>query len=231
LYFLFIFEDIFFRKYKTGITYMRKIYFIALAALAFLGISCGKGGTSGELVGVQGKKFKNNEVPYGMVYIPAGTFIMGQTDQDVTYAQISQNKQVTVQAFYMDETEITNSEYRQFVNWVRDSIAITNYLQDDSYYIQPKGTPDPADMGRRYIDWKKVGNGSSIWGKKASEANGAKLQAMYYQGEDRVFDRNEIDVRMLKYNFAIMNLREAANNRGNQDARRSDFIFRATVAI
>jgi sulfatase modifying factor 1 len=231
LYFLFIFEDIFFRKYKTGITYMRKIYFIALAALAFLGISCGKGGTSGELVGVQGKKFKNNEVPYGMVYIPAGTFIMGQTDQDVTYAQISQNKQVTVQAFYMDETEITNSEYRQFVNWVRDSIAITNYLQDDSYYIQPKGTPDPADMGRRYIDWKKVGNGSSIWGKKASEANGAKLQAMYYQGEDRVFDRNEIDVRMLKYNFAIMNLREAANNRGNQDARRSDFIFRDTVAI
>ena len=35
---------------------------------------------------------------------------------------------VTVRAFYMDETEITNSEYRQFVNWVRDSILEPNWL-------------------------------------------------------------------------------------------------------
>ena len=115
---------------------MRKIYFIALAALVIIGTSCGKGGTNGELVGVNTKKFKNKEVPFGMVYIPAGTFIMGQTDQDITFAQISQNKQVTVQAFYMDETEISNKEYRQFVNWVRDSIAISTYLQDDQYYLQ-----------------------------------------------------------------------------------------------
>ena len=141
---------------------MKKLYVIALAAVAFFGTSCGKGGTNGELVGVSGKKFKNNEVPYGMVYIPAGTFIMGQTDQDVTYAQISQNKQVTVQAFYMDETEITNSEYRQFVNWVRDSIAITTYLSDDpQYFIQPK-KQDPNDAGKKFINWKKVGNGSAL---------------------------------------------------------------------
>ena len=31
----------------------------------------------------------------------------------------------TVRSFYMDETEITNSEYRQFVNWVKDSITRT----------------------------------------------------------------------------------------------------------
>lgn len=210
---------------------MKNIYFIALAALALTGTGCGKGGTQGELVGVSGKKFKNNEVPYGMVYIPAGTFVMGQTDQDVTFAQISQNKQVTVQAFYMDETEITNSEYRQFVNWVRDSIAITNYLQDDKYYLRPKGNADPNDAGKKFIDWKRVGNGSAIWGGKNGSANGPALQAMYYQGEDRVFERNEIDVRLLKYNFAIMQLREAANNRNNRDAKRSDFIFRDTVAI
>jgi formylglycine-generating enzyme required for sulfatase activity len=29
------------------------------------------------------------------------------------------NKTVTVRSFYMDETEITNSEYRQFVDWVK----------------------------------------------------------------------------------------------------------------
>jgi gliding motility-associated lipoprotein GldK len=211
---------------------MKKIYFIILAAIAFLGSSCGKGGTNGELIGVATKKFKNTQVPYGMVYIPAGTFIMGQTDQDITFAQISQNKQVTIQAFYMDETEITNSEYRQFVNWVRDSIAISNYLQDEQYYLKPKGKVDPNDAGKKYINWKKVGNGTAIWsGKKGAATNGPKLQAMYYQGEDRVFDKNEVDVRLLKYNFAIMKLRDAANNRNNKEAKRSDFILRDTVGV
>jgi formylglycine-generating enzyme required for sulfatase activity len=75
-------------------------------------------------VGVGIKNFKSNEVPYGMVYIPSGSFIMGQTDQDVLFGQAAQNKEVTVSPFFMDETEITNSEYRQFVNWVRDSTLI-----------------------------------------------------------------------------------------------------------
>lgn len=229
-----IFEIILLWEYKTESFKMRKIYFIALAAMYILGTSCGKGGGNGELIGVSTKKFKNTEVPYGMVYIPAGTFIMGQTDQDVTFAQISQNKQVTVQAFYMDETEITNNEYRQFVNWVRDSIAVTDYLKDDSYFLKPKGQADPNSAAKKYINWKKVGNGSSIWGGKkgkSAAANSNNLQGMYYQGDDRVFDRNEVDVRLIKYNFAIMKLRDAANNRGNKNARRSDFILRDTVGV
>jgi sulfatase modifying factor 1 len=213
---------------------MKKIYFIALSAFYFIITSCGKGGGNGELIGVSTSKFKNTEVPYGMVYIPAGTFIMGQTDQDVTFAQISQNKQVTVQAFYMDETEITNNEYRQFVNWVRDSIAVTKYLEDDQYFLKPKGQADAISSGTKYINWKKVGNGSSIWGGKKGKnaaANLNKLQGMFYQGDDKIFNRNEIDVRLLKYNFAIERLRDAANNRNNKLAKRSDFILRDTVGI
>ncbi|HEY0666621.1 MAG TPA: SUMF1/EgtB/PvdO family nonheme iron enzyme [Sphingobacteriaceae bacterium] len=208
---------------------MKKIYFIAFAALAVMATGC-KGGANGELVGASSKKFKNNSIPYGMVYIPSGTFLMGQTDQDITFAQIAQNKQVTIQAFYMDETEITNSEYREFVNWVRDSIAITNYLQDESFYLKPKGA-SANSSGPKYIDWKKVGNGSAIWSSKKNAANADKLQAMYYQGEDRIFDRNEIDVRLLKYNFAKMDQRGAANARGDQSKKRSDFIIRDEVPI
>ena len=206
---------------------MRKIYFIALAALAVISSSC-HSRNNGELVGIRNKSFKSH-VPYGMVYIPAGTFIMGQTDQDITSAQIAQNRQVTVQAFYMDATEISNSEYRQFVNWVRDSIAIT-YLQDEQFYIQPKNQDIDAST-TKYINWKKVGKGAGIWGKKAKANNSAALQAMYYQGEDRVFDRNEIDVRLLKYNYAIMQQRQAANFSGDPTKKRADFIFRDTVAI
>lgn len=212
---------------------MRKIYLITLAVISAAISGCGRG-SGGELVGVRSKKVHTSQIPLGMVYIPAGTFVMGQTDQDITFAQIAQNKQVTVPAFYMDETEITNSEYRQFVNWVRDSIAITDYLKDDEFYIKPKGKGAQATNadGVKYIDWKKVGNGAAVWaGKKKGNTNAAKLQDMYYQGEDKIFGRNELDVRLLKYNFAIMLQREAANYRGDKTKRRSDFILRDTVAI
>lgn len=207
---------------------MKKIYFIALAIVTALSSGCGKG-SGGELVGVRTKKVPTRTIPLGMVYIPAGSFVMGQTDQDITFAQIAQNKQVTVQAFYMDETEITNSEYRQFVNWVRDSIAIKDYLQDPNYFIKPKKGAAANAGGPQYIDWKKA---RTIWSnKKGSAANASKLQAMYYQGDDRIFDKNEIDVRLLKYNLEIMKFREAANYRGDKTRTRSDNILRDTVAI
>ena len=58
-----------------------------------------------------------------MVYVPQGSYVMGPSDQDVPFANVTSAKTVSVGAFYLDETEITNNEYRQFTNWVRDSIA------------------------------------------------------------------------------------------------------------
>ena len=84
-------------------TYQNIIQFFAAIVITVLLSSCGKSGASGELVGVGASNFRSNEVPYGMVYIPSGTFVMGQTDQDVTFGQLAQNKQVSVSAFFMDE--------------------------------------------------------------------------------------------------------------------------------
>ncbi|MBS1501696.1 MAG: SUMF1/EgtB/PvdO family nonheme iron enzyme [Bacteroidetes bacterium] len=213
---------------------MKQIYFliVALAGCIVLG-GCGKGsGDRGEVTGIPQRTFRA-EVPYGMVYIPAGSFLMGQTDQDVTFAQIAQTKQVTVPAFFMDETEITNSQYKQFVNWVRDSIAITNYLNDPKYFITPKGA-NANTNGKKYINWTYVKhypisfNPSS---KKGSNANFNKLQGMFYQGDDKIFDRNELDVRLLKYNYSLFVEREAANYRWDKTKKRSDFILRDTVPV
>ncbi len=48
---------------------------------------------------------------------------------------------------------------------------------------------------------------------------------MYYQGDDRVFDRNELDVRLLKYNYALMKLRDASDNRNDKTQKTFGFHF------
>ena len=78
----------------------------------------------GELIGVKQKKWFP-EKPYGMTLIEGGAYIMGKNDDDAAATQNAAPKTVTVRSFYMDETEITNSEYRQFVYWVKDSIALS----------------------------------------------------------------------------------------------------------
>ncbi len=94
--------------------------FIAFTAILTLLISCGKSGDKGELVGTKGAKW-HPEKPFGMALVPGGSFIMGKSDQDLAGVDDAPTKTVTVPSFYMDETEITNNEYRQFVEWVKDS--------------------------------------------------------------------------------------------------------------
>src|SRR6202008_2276911 len=93
-------------------------YFVVVVALA----GCKEGG-NGELIGTQNRPEWYDRAFYGMNNIPAGSYQMGPSDQDVAYSQVAQTKTVSVQAFYIDNTESTNNEYRQFVDWVRDSIA------------------------------------------------------------------------------------------------------------
>ncbi|CAM3850020.1 SUMF1/EgtB/PvdO family nonheme iron enzyme [Mucilaginibacter galii] len=208
---------------------MNTRYFLLLLLVGGIWSGCNTS-DRGEVLGVRNRPFRA-ELPAGMVYIPGGSFLMGQTDQDVTFAQIAQTKQVTVSPFFMDQTETTNSQYHQFINWVRDSIAITNYLNDDKYYVKPR---DPNATSRKYINWEYVKK-NPIWrsnGKgKAQSANAGKLDGMYYQGDDRVFDRNEVDVSQLKYNYAAMQLRTASDQRFDKTKKRSDFIYRDTVPV
>jgi len=97
--------------------------FVAFVMILTTFASCNKS-SNGQLVGVKGKKW-SPEQPFGTTLVPGGSFIMGKSDEDRPAVQDAPTKTVTVRSFYMDETEITNSEYRQFVEWVRDSIVRT----------------------------------------------------------------------------------------------------------
>src|ERR1700739_2395187 len=131
---------------------------IAIAGLSschLLGKNKGGNGLpdDGQLHGVApGARWMMTQPP-GMVYIPPGTFHMGPSDEDINYAYTARNKQVSIQGFWMDATEINNNEYRQCVTWVRDSIAAT--LMQYGKEVDGKFT----------IDWKKAQ--TIKWGDKA----------------------------------------------------------------
>jgi len=95
---------------------------LVLLTLTLIVASCGSK-NRGELIGVKQKKWFG-EKPYGMTLVEGGSYIMGKSDEDIAQLQNAPARTVTVPSFYMDETEITNSEYRQFVYWVKDSIAL-----------------------------------------------------------------------------------------------------------
>ncbi len=111
---------------------------VVLSASVFLqgcGLFGGSSGDGGELVGVEGREGWYMSVPYGMISVPAGTFHMGQADEDVAASQINFNRQVTIGGFYMDDTEITNNEYRQFITrMLEDSSSLgKDYIMDELY--------------------------------------------------------------------------------------------------
>lgn len=193
---------------------MYKILFYGLVLLVLS--SCG-GGDHGELLGVQNRERWYQADPYGMIYIPSGSYTMGPSDQDVPYSLISQSKTVSIHAFYMDDTEITNNEYRQFVNWVRDSLA--HRLLGGDHLV------DEGEYGER-INWgEKIG-----WD---DEENVDVLSELFLPENERFYKRKEIDTRKLKFVYSWIDLHDAARKsmreQGMKD--RSYFIKYDTISV
>ena len=64
-------------------------------------------------------KFKQQETPPGMVPVEGGTFTMGKVQDDVMHDWNNTPNQQHVQSFYMDETEVTNKMYSEYLYWVK----------------------------------------------------------------------------------------------------------------
>jgi len=111
---------------------MKKIIVIGILVGFFS--SCGDY-YSGELTGVPGRKKYFEPDPFGMEFIPQGSYNVGPSDQDVPFAQNNFSKTVTVEPFWMDQTEITNNEYRQYINWVKQQSWDLKQLQREEVII------------------------------------------------------------------------------------------------
>ena len=133
---------------------MKKTVILALLIVIFY--SCGFN-DRGELIGVNYKKKWFSEKPFGMVLIPGGSFTMGKQDQDIIGAMNAPTKTVSVRAYYMDETEITNNEYKEFVFWVRDSIVRTRLgNQQEFAKLIASPSPDGEALSGGIHDYKFV---------------------------------------------------------------------------
>jgi gliding motility-associated lipoprotein GldJ len=55
----------------------------------------------------------------GLVYIEGGTFVMGRTQEDMLFKWDQSPRRVTVSSFYMDQTEVRNVDYREYLNWLQ----------------------------------------------------------------------------------------------------------------
>ena len=193
---------------------MKKLIFPFIAILILS--SCG-GGNRGQLTGALNRERWYQADPYGMLYIPSGAYNMGPSDQDVPYALVAQSKTVSVHAFYMDNTEITNNEYRQFTDWVRDSLA--HRLIGGDHLIEE------GEYGER-INWKK----KIKWD---DEQNVETLAELFLPESERFYRRKEIDSRKLKYEYYWIDLKEAAqkSNREQGMTDRSVFIKKDLISV
>jgi formylglycine-generating enzyme len=195
---------------------------VTLTIITLVVTSCGKLGKSkskglpndGQLHGVvPGGKYTLPKPP-GMIYIPQGTFHMGPSDEDISYAFTARNKQISINGFWMDATEITNNEYRQFVQRVRDSIAA-------SLLNFKKAGGDGAEI----IDWKKAQ--TIKWNDPKTLE---QLNAMIVTPDNRIFGKKELDADKLVYRSETFDYKEASK-RENSTKPRSQFIVKKDIKI
>ena len=190
---------------------MKRLLVLSLVVFTLVGCS---NTNQGELVGVRKKtKQFNHPDPFGMAFVPMGSFTMGVGGQDITSGQTAQPKTISVSSFYMDETEITNNEYREFVYWVRDSIA-RNLLAEasiDGFRIKENPKTGEVYENDGIINWE-----TPIEWNSTDENVRQALEGMFFSEEERYYGKKEIDPRKLNYQYFWIDLHAAAKKEFNE---------------
>lgn len=200
---------------------MKQIKWVFFLSLVTAISSCDSG--QGELTGVRGRSAWFHPQPVGTVYIPSGTIHVGANEQDIPNAMIAPNKQITITAFYMDESEITNNEYRQFVDEVTDSIFREKL--GEKYWVNLIDPITEEETGEHAINMHER--------MDREDMKGGEINDMYYQGNEIYFRTKQLDVRKLKYRYHYVDLRAAAqlDRHTSYSHSRSEFIKEKVVEI
>lgn len=176
---------------------------------AFALASCMGGGSramqnGGEVTGVRGASVME-PAPYGMVEVKRGYLKVGLAEKDTLWGTASQTKDISVDGFWMDQTEVTNSMYRQFVEWVRDSIirerlADPSYGGDETFKIEVDRNGDPVTP---HLNWNKA-----IPWRKPNEDQERALKSVYRTHE--IDGTVMLDAKQMNYRYEVFDYEKAA---------------------
>ena len=182
------------------------VVFTMILSGCFGGKMATSGGRGGEVVGVGGRSFVE-PTPYGMVKVPRGYLHMGIDAQDSLWGKQTPVKDISVDGFWMDETEVTNSKYKQFITWVRDSIIRTRladpqYGGDETYMITEDRYGEPVTP---HINWKKP------LPRKPNEDELRAIESVYTRNP--ITGEKMLDYRQLNYRYEVYDYTAAALRR------------------
>ena len=221
---------------------------LILLTLVLVFITSCNSGDKGQLVGASGKKW-HPEKPYGMTLVPGGAFIMGKSDDDLAGVMDAPTKTATVRAFYMDETEISNSEYRQFVEWVRDSILRLNLAEMADLEGKTPGNGDIGEFAYLNSELDEMNAYESYmyntYGNEGRKVNhdvdlifntedypdelyAEVMDGMYLPLDESYNGQRTWDVKQFKFQYTYMDIQKAAKNR---NLKRSDVIIKEEIEV
>lgn len=187
------------------------------AALSAAAVSCATGSASsagGEVTGISGGSWAE-PTPYGMVLVDRGSMKVGPAEADSLWNLEASARGISVDGFWMDETEITNGKYKQFVFWVRDSI-IRERLADPAYGGNEdfKITEDrDGNPIKPHLNWNKA-----IPWRNPNEDEMRAIESVYRTNP--ITGVRELDGTQLNYVYEIYNHTEAAKRKNRLDPRR-----------
>ena len=150
-----------------------------------------------------------------MVLIDCGSMKEGPGERDSIWGIDSVARGVSVDAFWMDECEVTNSKYRQFVYWVRDSIirerlADPAYGGNEEFKIEEDRQGNPV---KPHLNWNKA-----IPWRNPNEDEQRAIESVYRTNP--ITGVRELDPTQLNYRYEIYNHTEAAKRKNRLDPTR-----------
>jgi sulfatase modifying factor 1 len=179
---------------------------LLIIVLTILLVACNT--PMGEVTGIGNSTNFREAQPYGMVFIKRGSFMMGANDQSAIGSVMDKSINVSMEAYWMDETEITNDKYKQFIVWVRDSIALRSLVVagKEEYRMKFKNQGDdttPPEMAR--LDWNK----QIPWNSKDEEVIKI-LETLYVEGNNALGLKKQLNTVKLRYKYGWIDYEQAA---------------------
>ena len=204
-------------------------------ALVALMVGC-MGGSSramqngGEVTGTRSTSI-SEPIPYGMVEISRGFLKTGLSEKDSLWGTTMPQKDISVDAFWMDQTEVTNSMYRQFVEWVRDSIvrerlADPSFGGDETFKIEVDRNGDPV---KPHLNWSKP-----IPWRKPNEDQQRALESVYKTHPidgTRMLDASQMNYRYEVFDYEKAALRKYRLNPEERDLNTDHGVSKQEVMI